>query len=62
MNLYSDVISLGDDAKDYLKSLEPKPVNDEEDSGSMAQFMLHVNGPNDFTDSTQISVIEIEDN
>ncbi len=36
MNLYSDVISLGDDAKDYLKSLEPKPVNDEEDSGSMA--------------------------
>jgi hypothetical protein len=36
MNLYSDVVSLGDDAQDYLKSLEPKPINDEEDSGSMA--------------------------
>ena len=55
MNLYSDVVSLGDDAQDYLKSLEPKPINDEEDSGSMAQFMLHVNGPNDSTDFAKTS-------
>jgi hypothetical protein len=55
MNLYSDVVSLGDDAQDYLKSLEPKPINDEEDSGSMAQFMLHVSGPNESTDSAKTS-------
>ena len=41
MNAYSDIVALGDGAIDYLNSLQPKPVNDEEDSGSMAQFMLH---------------------
>ena len=62
MNLYSDVVSLGDDAHEYLKSLEPKPINDEEDQGSMAQFMLHVNNPNDASGSSQNSEKDLEDN
>jgi hypothetical protein len=43
MNAYSNVVALGDEGLKYLKSLEPKPINDEEDTGSMAQFMLDVN-------------------
>lgn len=43
MNAYSNVVALGDAGIQYLKSLEPKPINDEEDTGSMAQFMLDVN-------------------
>lgn len=40
---YSQVIALDDEAqKAFLKQMEPKPVNAEEDNGSMAQFMLDV--------------------
>lgn len=40
---YSQVIALDDEAQaQFLKQMEPKPVNAEEDTGSMAQFMLDV--------------------
>lgn len=40
---YSQVIALDDEAQaQLLKEMEPKPVNAEEDTGSMAQFMLDV--------------------
>lgn len=40
---YSQVIALDDEAQAaFLKQMEPKPVNAEEDNGSMAQFMVDV--------------------
>ena len=40
---YSQVIALDDEAQaKLLQSMEPKPINAEEDDNSMAQFMLDV--------------------
>lgn len=40
---YSQVIALDDEAQaKFLQAMEPKPVNAEEDTGGMAQFMLGV--------------------
>lgn len=43
IDAYSQVIALDDEAQaKFLQAMEPKPVNAEEDTGSMAQFMLDV--------------------
>lgn len=43
IDAYSQVIALDDEAQaKFLQAMEPKPVNAEEDTGGMAQFMLDV--------------------
>lgn len=54
MEAYSQVIALDDEAQaKFLQQMEPKPVNAEEDTGGMAQFMLDVSQQSQSLEGTE---------